>query len=75
MTGARRTPTQVAFGTIAHVRRNLAADGVRACRRLECPAHYLRPFQFDVPPRAAPHLERPVPTFEPLDAYEPEGDE
>jgi hypothetical protein len=106
VTGARRTPTQVAFGTIAHVRRNLeasperileaarrdpadrvlacaarciqcagSAEAVRACHRHSCALYSLRPFQADVRPRGAPHHERPDPTFEPLDSYEPEGDD
>jgi hypothetical protein len=37
------------------------ASEVRCCRRADCPAHFRRPYQFDVSPRGAPHLERVEP--------------
>ena len=38
---------------------------IRACKRGDCPGHFRRPYQLDVSPRGAPHIERlePDPEF------------
>lgn len=41
-----------------------AAHRIRACFRKSCATWRLRPWQIDSPPRSAPHLERPEPTWE-----------
>jgi len=41
-----------------------SAEGVRSCERRSCALWRLRPYRLDAPPRSAPHLERPEPTYE-----------
>jgi hypothetical protein len=41
-----------------------SAEAIRSCQRKTCGLWALRPYQADVPPRSAPHLERPEPTYE-----------
>jgi hypothetical protein len=64
---ARLNPADrvLALAAMCVICRRGSAQAVRDCQRGDCPAHYLRPYQADVPPRGAPHLDLPPHAYEP----------